>query len=137
MDQTRFVTLQKGIEVAKDLELPRAERLIMGETFILSLLANNPFASGAEELKPLDIIVDRMSTENNEAVLKLANDDLVVETTARLEPQGPAFKVSIFLQLEEMVDNGARVYVSKDMEKIILAQLERAVDRLLAEGLEM
>ena len=135
MDQTRFKTLQKGIEVARDLELPEAERRTKGTCFTLSLLVAMPSSFGDVEL-PLDIIVDRPRVGQVEGVYKFANGDLVVDTTARLEPTGAAFNISIMFQLEKMRTNGACVVVSKDMEKIILDQLAKDLDQLLENGPE-
>ena len=128
MDQTRFVTLQKGIEVASDLVLPEAERRNKGESFALSLVVAIPWADGSE--KPLDIIVDRVSTRQPPGHT-LANGDIVVDTIARLQTNGTPFKISLMFHLELMRADGAEVRVSKDMERIIFARLAQNIDRLL------
>ena len=128
MDQTRFVTLQKGIEVARDLLLPEAKRRIKGESFMLSLVEPVPRADASEN--PLDIIVDRVNTRQHPG-FTLANGDIVVNATARLPLVGQHFKISLTFNLEHMEDTGAEVRVSKDMERLILARFENGINRLL------
>ena len=138
MDQTRFVTLQKGIEVAKDLELPEAERRTKGERFKISLLTAIPWRDGNKF--PLDIIVDRVSTNRRVNDFKFKNGDIVVDTVARLEPDDTPFEINLMFHMELMETSGARVYVSNDMEKLIMARIERMlyarIERMLDQLLD-
>lgn len=130
LDQTVFPTLQSGLQVAQELDATVAERQVKGDSFTLSLLVDIPHQ---DEPLPLDLIVARMTSTLKEQGHQLANGDIIIETTAKLESEGPEFKVSILLRSEQMKESGAEVFVSKDMERIILTQLSQAADQLLRE----
>jgi hypothetical protein len=137
LDQTKFKTLQYGVDVAKEFQLNGDERRIKGESFTLTLLVDIPFSPNPDEKKELPIIVDRRSIGGDGDTIGLANDGLIAVTTARLDLDGPAFVVNIlFLELDKMTNTGADVLVSKDMERIILAKLEEDANRLLRGELD-
>lgn len=123
MVQTRFETVQSGLTIARELTLDEAGRAIRGETFTVSLKAEIPFQHDVQ--KPLDIIVDRIQSDTEAMFPNLANGDRIVATTARREPSGDSFHISILFHLELMRDQGALVYVSRDMEAILLEELQR------------
>jgi len=134
VDQTRFKTQETGLQVAKDLELSVEQRAIDGDSFELSLVVL-PYGmpSSAELEVLLQIIVDRPSPTALDDAYRLANGDRVVDTTARFQPDGESFKISILFQMEKMHDEGADVVVSKDVEQIIVEEFTGEITRQLLE----
>jgi|GEM_PF-1941423 len=135
-DQTVFRTHQTGAIIAQELELPARQRETKGDTFTLTLMVEMPFSNN--ERKPLDITVNRLPVhDDGKSVQTLANDDKLIETTARLALDGEPFKVNILFHMTvASLQQGVAVFVSKDMERIILQEQQSLFDQEVARMLE-
>ncbi|MGH7217836.1 MAG: hypothetical protein ACREGE_00100 [Candidatus Microsaccharimonas sp.] len=130
LDQTRFKTVLNGIDVAREFQLTGEQRQVRGDSFTLLLLAEIPHG----DEKPFPIIVDRRAENGPEDTFPLSNNGLIVRTTARLEPDGESFGIDIMIiEPRRMINEGAEVLVSKDMERLMLEQREREIDNFFAD----
>lgn len=122
LDQTRFISVQTGDEVIRQLYLKDDLRKIEGDNFTLNLVVSIPFADEVVD-GTITLIVDRPTARR--VVYQHPNGDVVFQTTARLEPHGEAFEISLTPPNGTSDFEGAAVTVSPKMERIILDYLDR------------
>jgi hypothetical protein len=133
LDQTKFKTVLKGAEVAREFQLTGEQRQVKGDSFTLLLLAE--ITHGDE--KPFPIIVDRQAQDELHVIYRFENGGMTVKTTARLEPDGESFGIDILMSDPlQMKAEGAEVLVSEDMERLILERDKQEIENLRVDCTE-
>lgn len=116
-----FNTLQSGYEVAESL---LSNKTADDESVLLSLSVDIAFSAGQEGV--LDIIVDLLPRDDEgRSAVYIGDGAMIVETTARLEPEDPAFEAHIYFR-RMLMNKCAEVIVPRNVGWIILDRLERA-----------
>lgn len=122
MDQTRFMTVDTGDEVIRQLDMDGRLSAEEGDTFALRL---NVAISYEDEVVEQSFTLIASRIKHRMPAYEHPNGDDVYETTAQIESVGESFAVSVTLPLGRTSFEGACVTVSTEMERIILEYIAR------------
>lgn len=134
LGQSRFATVQSGIDVLSNLIMPREYRLENGSSFVVDLKVLIRRADSVDEAE-LSIHVERLDLDGQEPIDfdRYQNRDARMRTVARMLPVGKPFNIDVFIPFREAHFEGATVFVPEEMSTIIQERFHREIEQGLSQ----